>query len=99
MERGNHEEHEGRPGGRFFVSSRSVNPADHDLELASGASISVALKFEGKTLTLPAIVQHEEGIKVGVYFPQAIKNEEVDPPWQLVEIVMEIQRQRMAKRV
>lgn len=67
-------------------------------ELPSDATVEITLAFEGDTLTLPAVVRRREANEYGVFFPQSIRNEELDPPWLLVGIVMELQRRFVASR-
>jgi len=67
-------------------------------ELPSDADVEITLAFEGDTLTLPGVVQRREAKRYGIFFPGSIRNEELDPPWSLVSIVMELQRRLAAPR-
>ena len=67
-------------------------------ELPSNADVEITLTFEGNKLTLPAVVRRHEMNEYGIVFPESIRNDELDPPWQLVSIVMELQRRLVAPR-
>ena len=74
-----------------------VHPDDW-LDLQQDADVEVTLEFEGETQTHHAIVRRREGNGYGLFFPESMKGEEIDPPPGITRIVMELQRRWMARR-
>jgi|CXWL01.1.fsa_nt_gi hypothetical protein len=66
--------------------------------LPDGADVEITLTFESNKLTLPAVVRRREANEYGIVFPDSMRNDDLDPPWQLVSIVMELQRRLVAPR-
>ena len=94
----NHTIHAVRPldislSGMSFEFSSANAP-----ELPSDADVEITLSFEDDTLTLHGVVQRREAKRYGILFAESIRDEELDPPWSLVSIVMELQRRLAAPR-
>ena len=79
--------------GMFFEFPSADAP-----ELPIDAEIEITLAFGSDRLTLPAVVRHREPNGYGIFFPECLHDEDVDPPWALVGIVMELQRRLLAPR-
>lgn len=73
-------------------------PTDANIELSLDDEVEVTLVFEGDTSTYQALVRRMDDKSCGLFFPESMKGEELDPPNSLVRVVMELQRQWLAKR-
>ena len=76
----------------IFVEFSSADVSD----LPRDAVLEITLAFEERTVSLRGVVNRREANGYGIVFPESIRQEELDPPLPLVEIVMELQRRMIA---
>lgn len=72
---------------------------DDWLDLQLDAEVEITLQFEGQIRTYRAIVRRREKNGYGLFFPESMKGEEVDPPPELAHLVMELQRRQVDQRL
>jgi len=79
----------------IFVEQRR----DAWLDLSLDDDVEVIIEFEGQAHTYHGVVRRRQDNGYGLFFPESIRGEHVDPPPHLLEIVMELQRRWMAQRI
>ena len=73
-------------------------PAEANIDASLDDHVEVTLDFEGQKSTYRAVVRRRDENTCGLLFPETIKDGELDPPDNLLRVVMELQRQWLAKR-
>jgi hypothetical protein len=68
------------------------------LDLAIGDILDVILEFEGEIQTYHGSVRRGEAKGYGLFFTESMNGEEIDPPPELLRLVMELQHRWMARR-
>lgn len=69
---------------------------DEALELPHMSEIDVSLTLEGNTIMQPALVRRCDAKGLGLFFPEAMRGEHIDPPAELVALVLDLQRRNLA---
>ena len=77
----------------IFVELRS----DDWLEMAMDDELEVILDFDGEIQSCRGVVRRCELNGYGVFFPESMKEEQLDPPQKITRIVMELQRRSMVR--
>jgi hypothetical protein len=80
--------------GGVFVELRP----DAWIDLAQEDELEVLLEFEGITQSYRGVVKRRADNGYGLLFPDSMKGNEVDPPEELRQMVMELQRRWIARR-
>lgn len=81
------------------LSGMLIDPPAGDLhELSIGQELTVTLDFEEVRLNrLRALVQRRAGTAFGLYFPDCVDGDELNPPPILARIVRELQQRQAAR--
>lgn len=73
-------------------------PEESNVEPALEDEVIVTLEFHGVKSMYHAVVKRRTEFTCGLLFPETIVDGELNPPDSLVRVVMELQRQWLAKR-
>jgi hypothetical protein len=92
-------------GRRYPVKIRDLSltgvfmevPLGLDVDLSKLEEFQIVLEHHGQQQSHRAVVRRQTSTGYGVFFPASMKGEHIDPPAALVRLVMELQRQRLAK--
>jgi len=71
---------------------------DHWIDLAQGDIVEVFLEFEGETHMYHGSVRRREVNGYGLFITESMNGEQIEPPPDISDIVMELQRRWMARR-
>ncbi len=77
-----------------YVKARATSK----LDLAYDDSLDVKLQYEQETLTYRGVVRRCEPNGIGLFFPESLKGEQINPPPELSRIIMDLQRKAMVGR-
>ena len=66
-------------------------------KLTLGDEVHVALGFQESSNSYFGVVRRREGNGAGIFFPESMHAEQCDPPAELAQIVMELQRRWIAR--
>lgn len=72
---------------------------DHWIDLPEGAVVEVTLNLEGESEMLHGIVRQCTDFGYGLSFAESTKGERIEPPPTLAQIVMDLQRRWMIRRM
>ena len=70
---------------------------DDWLDLAQDDDLEVILDFEGETHSYRGVVRRCETNGYGLFFPESMNAEQIEPPPGITQIVMELQRRWLAR--
>ena len=92
-------------GRRYPVKIRDLSLTGVFMEVPLGLEVDfgkieefeIALEYNGQQQSHRGVVRRQAANGYGVFFPSSMKGEHIDPPTPLVRLVMELQRQRLAK--
>lgn len=73
-------------------------PLGSDPNLREGDELKVELGFEGSLITLGAAVRRKNRSRYGLFFQDSVRGEQIIPPPELTDIIMELQRQWLQLR-
>jgi hypothetical protein len=79
----------------IFVELRS----DDWLELAENDDLEIILDLDGRKEHCDAVVGRCRNYGYGIFFTKSMRGEHVDPPSGIADIVMELQRKFMVRRL
>lgn len=66
--------------------------SEETLDLKIGSQVRVSLEFEGKSLEYTSVVCRQLEDSCGLFFPESLTGEEIEPPAPYLNLVMELQR-------
>ena len=66
-------------------------------KITLGDELQVELQFQGRSTSYLGVVRRREGNGIGIFFPESMNAEQCDPPAELAQIVMELQRRWIAR--
>jgi hypothetical protein len=67
-------------------------------ELEIGQPVSLVLSSDSTRLKIHGEVRSTRGKNFGIFFPETVKGKELNPPHELAELVMKLQREWLAHR-
>lgn len=97
-----------RKGGKqFAVTPTNISitgifvipkPGERRFTVEQREQVQVVLELDGHEHCIDAVVVRQQGNGIGFFFPEAMQGEQIQPPRELVELVMELQRRMIAKQ-
>ena len=89
----------------IVVTARNVSLTGIFVELPPDAArdwpldleVEVMLEFEGREVTTPGIVRRREPDGYGIFFPESVRGEELNPPPALVRLVSRLEARWLAE--
>lgn len=71
--------------------------SDDSGNIALGDELQVELGFQGRSTSYFGVVRRREGKGIGIFFPESMHAEQCNPPAELAQMVMELQRSWIAR--
>ena len=73
-------------------------PSDYECDFEQFDELELVLRYQGRSSSYQAQVRNVKNGMLGLYFPETKVDGEIEPPEELADLVMELQRQWLSRR-